>query len=123
MVDRLADARDELGGALADPRPEVVLVPLLAEDPGDLDAGRLVRHDDQSLALAEAGGRRSLGEPGDALDDLAVDAAFLEPADGPALHDDVVELHRVSSGGFVAQTAVFGPLRPTTGKSPASCLS
>ena len=58
------------------------------------DPRRLVRDDDQPLALAEPGRRRPLGESRDALDDLAVHAAFLEPADGAALHDDVVELHR-----------------------------
>ena len=54
-----------------------------------------VRDDDQPLALAEPGRRRALGEPGDPLDDVALDAALLEPADGPALHHDIVELHLV----------------------------
>jgi len=52
-------------------------------------------HDHQSLALAEPGRRRPLGEPGDPLDDLAVDAPILEPSDRSTLHHDVDELHVV----------------------------
>ena len=94
MIDLLADARDELGGALADPRPEAdVGVVLLAADRGHLAAPLRLRHDDESLALAEPGRRRALGEAGDPLDDVALDAALLEPANRPALHHDVDELH------------------------------
>ena len=93
VVDRLADARDELRRALADPRAEVVLVPLLAADPRHLATGARVGDDDEPLALAEPRRRRPLREAGDALDDVTVDAALLEPAHRPALHHDLVELH------------------------------
>ena len=56
----------------------------------------MVRDDHQALALREARRRRPLGEPGDALDDVALDAPVLEPADGAALHDDLGEVHGVS---------------------------
>ena len=60
-----------------------------------------LRDDHQPLALAEAGRWRALRESRDAVDDLAVDAAVLEPPDGAPLHDDVDEVHgssRVLSG-------------------------
>jgi hypothetical protein len=82
--------------ALADPRPESRVV-VFAADPGDLTPRGRICHHDQSLALAEAGRRRPLGEAGDALDDVAVDAALLEPADGSALHHDIGEVHRSGS--------------------------
>jgi hypothetical protein len=92
VVDPLRDARDELGGALADPPPELVLA--LAADAAHLTAHGRIDDDYQPLPLREPGGRRSLGEPGDALDDHAIDPAVHETADGTALHDDVDELHR-----------------------------
>ena len=67
-----------------------------------------LRDDDQPLALAEPGRWRPLGEPRDALDDLAVDAAVLEPPDGAPLHDDVDELHLVLLG-YGGVTASRGP--------------
>ena len=122
MVDRLADAWDELRRALADPRPEAGLrVAFLAADPGDLAAPVRLGHDDESLALAEAGRRRSLGEPGDLLDRLARDAAVHEPADGAALHHDLAELHDSASNRLSpallnsTPRAVFGSIRKTPG--------
>jgi hypothetical protein len=93
VVDRFADAGHELGRALADPRPEARRHVVLAADPGDLEPPVGVGHHDEPLTLAEPGRWRPLGEPGDPFDRLAVDAAVLEPAHGPPLHDDVAEVH------------------------------
>jgi hypothetical protein len=98
VVDLLADAGNELGGALTDPWSEAgFVVSLLAADPGNLATALEVRHDDQPLALAEPRRRRALGEPRDLLDRLAGHAALLEPPNGPPPHDDVDELHGASS--------------------------
>ena len=88
--------------------PKSASYSVLAADPGDLAAARRVGHDDQPLALAEAGRRCPLGEPGDALDDRAVDAALLEPADRPAAAsrrpaNSIVDLRSVA--GLVASAA------------------
>ena len=90
VVDRLADARDELGGALADPRPEVGLGTIRPRRRSGRPRRRRVggsRHDDQALALAERRPTACAGR-GRAIRSMTsrLDAALLEPADGPALH-------------------------------------
>jgi len=97
VVDRLAHARDELCGALADPRAEHWIVGLLAVQPPDLAASLGLGHDEDALALAEAGRRRPLCEPRNPLHRLPFDAALFEPAHGPTLHDELGELHDDSS--------------------------
>ena len=92
-----------------DPRSEVSLVLLLAAQSRDLASPFGLGHDDQALALAEPRGRGALGEPGDPLDHVPLDAALLEPAHGPALHHDVDEVHWLTSSKRGSSAAVTVP--------------
>ena len=113
VVDRLADARDELRGALADPRPQAeVVVVVLAARLRDAPCAARDRDDDQPLALAEPGRRRPLGEPRDPLDDLAARPRRPRTAGRPGASSRPGELHDASLRDRSSHSARCGASAP-----------
>jgi hypothetical protein len=83
VVDRLADARDELRGAFADPRASEVGGICVAAIRA---TSRRLAGPSPPRALTEPGRRRSLRQSTDSLDHGNLDTALLEPPHGSALH-------------------------------------
>jgi hypothetical protein len=126
MVDVLADAGDELRGALADPRPEAHLrVVGLPAHRSDLASPCRIGHDDESLALAEPSRRGPLREPRDRLDRLMRNGALFEATDGPALHHDFAKFHGSSLSHslriIVAYVHLVAGQRPVSPLTPGRC--